>query len=84
MITGASIGTTRKQLGSYVSSVKADELSKGATANVLSALQGKTAGAQITQNSGDPAGGMSVKAAWYQYDQWFYRAALYHRRCYYR
>lgn len=61
VITGASIGTTRKQLGSYVSSVKADELSKGATANVLTALQGKTAGAQITQNSGDPAGGMSVK-----------------------
>lgn len=61
VITGASIGTTRKQLGSYVSSVKADELSKGATSNVLSALQGKTAGAQITQNSGDPAGGMSVK-----------------------
>jgi TonB-linked SusC/RagA family outer membrane protein len=61
VITGASLGTTRKQLGSYVSSVKADELSKGATSNVLSALQGKTAGAQITQNSGDPAGGMSVK-----------------------
>lgn len=28
---------------------------------MLSALQGKTAGAQITQNSGDPAGGLSVR-----------------------
>ncbi|HEU4609542.1 MAG TPA: TonB-dependent receptor plug domain-containing protein, partial [Chitinophagaceae bacterium] len=32
-----------------------------ATGNVLAALQGKTAGAQIIQNSGDPAGGISVR-----------------------
>lgn len=61
VVTGASAGTTRKQLGSYVSTVKENELKNGATSNVLSALQGKTAGAQITQNSGDPAGGISVK-----------------------
>jgi TonB-linked SusC/RagA family outer membrane protein len=61
VITGVSLGTTRRQLGNYIASVKADELGKGATGNVLAALQGKTAGAQITQNSGDPAGGMSVR-----------------------
>lgn len=61
VVTGTSAGTTRRQLGSYVSTVKADELTKGATGNVLAALQGKTAGAQISQNSGDPAGGISVK-----------------------
>jgi len=61
VVTGNSAGTTRKQLGSYVSTVKADELTKGSTGNVLAALQGKTAGAQISQNSGDPAGGISVK-----------------------
>ena len=61
IVTGTSSGTTRRQLGSYVSSVKGDDLTKGATGNVLAALQGKTAGAQITQNSGDPAGGMSVR-----------------------
>ncbi|NIG53085.1 SusC/RagA family TonB-linked outer membrane protein [Chitinophaga sp. Cy-1792] len=61
VVTGTSAGTTRKQLGSYISSVKADALNKGATSNVLTALQGKTAGAQITQNSGDPSGAMSVK-----------------------
>ena len=61
VVTGNSQGTTRRQLGSYISSVKAEELTKGSTGNVLSALQGKTAGAQITQNSGDPAGGMSVR-----------------------
>jgi TonB-linked SusC/RagA family outer membrane protein len=61
IVTGTSAGTTRRQLGSYISSVKADDLSKGSTGNVLAALQGKTAGAQISQNSGDPAGGISVK-----------------------
>lgn len=61
VVTGTSQGTTKRQLGSYISTVKGDQLTKGATSNVLSALQGKTAGAQITQNSGDPAGGMSVR-----------------------
>jgi TonB-dependent SusC/RagA subfamily outer membrane receptor len=61
VVTGVSAGTTRRQLGSYVSTVKAEDLGKGATSNVLAALQGKTAGAQIIQNSGDPAGGISVR-----------------------
>jgi len=61
VVTGTSAGTTKRQLGSYISSVSADDLTKGATSNVLAALQGKTAGAQITQNSGDPAGGISVR-----------------------
>lgn len=61
VVTGVSSGTTRKQLGSYISTVKADQLTKGATGNVLAALQGKTAGAQIVQNSGDPGGGISVR-----------------------
>jgi TonB-linked SusC/RagA family outer membrane protein len=61
IVTGTSAGTTRRQLGSYISTVNAEQLTRGATANVLGALQGKTAGAQIMQNSGDPAGGMSVR-----------------------
>ncbi|HVK46539.1 MAG TPA: SusC/RagA family TonB-linked outer membrane protein [Pseudobacter sp.] len=61
IVTGTSAGTTRKQLGNYISTVKAEDLTKGATGNVLAALQGKTAGAQISQNSGDPAGGISVR-----------------------
>jgi TonB-linked SusC/RagA family outer membrane protein len=61
VVTGVTAGTTRKQLGSYISTVKGDELTKGATGNVLAALQGKTAGAQIIQNNGDPAGGVSVR-----------------------
>ncbi|TCC86517.1 SusC/RagA family TonB-linked outer membrane protein [Pedobacter hiemivivus] len=61
IVTGTSQGTTRKQMGSYVSSVKGDDLVKAPSGNVLSSLQGKAPGAQITQNSGDPAGGMSVR-----------------------
>jgi TonB-linked SusC/RagA family outer membrane protein len=61
VVTGVSAGMTRKQIGSYISTVRAEELTKGATGNVLAALQGKTAGAQIIQNSGDPAGGISVR-----------------------
>ncbi|HYE56161.1 MAG TPA: SusC/RagA family TonB-linked outer membrane protein [Chitinophagaceae bacterium] len=61
VVTGAAQGTTRRQLGNTIHSVKGDQLTRGATANVLSALQGKTPGAQITQNSGDPAGGISVR-----------------------
>jgi len=61
VVTGVSAGTTRKQLGSYIGTVKGDDLTKGATSNVLGALQGKTAGAQIVQNNGDPGGGFSVR-----------------------
>jgi len=61
VVTGVSAGTTRKQLGSYVSSVKSDQLNKANSSNVLSALQGKTLGAQIVQNNGDPSGGVSVR-----------------------
>ncbi len=61
IITGTSEGTTRRQLGNYVGSVSGDNLNKGAAGNVLTGLQGKVAGAQITQNQGDPAGGMSVR-----------------------
>jgi len=60
VVTGVSAGTTRKQLGSYISTLKSDDLNKGATSNVLAAIQGKTAGAQVVQNNGDPGGGFSV------------------------
>ncbi len=61
VVTGTSAGATKKQLGSYISSINANKLNKGVAANALQALQGKTLGAQITQNSGDPAGGLSVR-----------------------
>ena len=61
IVTGTSAGSTRKQLGNYISTVKGEDLNRGGSGNVLSSLQGKAAGVQITQNNGDPAGGISVR-----------------------
>lgn len=61
VVTGTTQGTTKRQLGNYISTVKGEDLNRGATGNVLAALQGKTAGAQIIQNNGDPGGGISVR-----------------------
>ena len=61
VVTGTSLGTTKKQLGSFIATVKGDAITKSAPPNVLAGLQGKTPGAQIIQNSGDPGGGMSVR-----------------------
>src|SRR5689334_10818736 len=51
VVTGTSQGTTKRQLGNTISTVKGDQLTKSPTPNVLAALQGKTPGAQIIQNS---------------------------------
>jgi TonB-linked SusC/RagA family outer membrane protein len=61
VITGTSQGTTKKQLGNYITTIKGDKISNAATPNAIAAMQGKVPGAQIIQNSGDPAGGMSVR-----------------------
>jgi TonB-linked SusC/RagA family outer membrane protein len=60
VVTGASPTTTRKQLGNAISVIKAENLANTGTTNALGALGGKVMGAQISQNSGDPAGGFSV------------------------
>jgi outer membrane receptor protein involved in Fe transport len=41
--------------------VNVEQLNKGIPGSALQSLQGKAAGAQISQNSGDPSGGMSVR-----------------------
>ncbi len=61
VVTGNSSTTTKRQLGNSISVVRADALERTGTTNTLAALSGKVMGAQISQNSGDPAGGMSVR-----------------------
>lgn len=61
VVTGNTATTTRKQLGNSISVIKEDAIGNAGTTNALGALQGKVMGAQITQNSGDPAGGFSVR-----------------------
>ena len=61
VVVGGGLKAERRQLGNAINSVSAAQLEKSGTANLVGALQGKVPGAQITQNSGDPAGGMTVR-----------------------
>lgn len=61
VITGASALTSKKQFGNSISTVNAEELESTGATQIDQALAGKIAGAYIQQNSGDPAGGISVR-----------------------
>src|SRR5690606_29184305 len=55
-------GTQKKSdLTGSVSSVSSDDLNAFPTTNVLQALTGRAAGVQVTQNTGEPGGSMSVR-----------------------
>lgn len=61
VVTGNTVGVNKRTLGNAISSVNADDLvDNGATA-VDQAISGKTTGALVQQNSGDPAGGISIR-----------------------
>lgn len=61
VVTGSTLRSARRELGNTINTVNADALQKSGTNNLFGALQGKIPGAQITQNSGDPAGGMTIR-----------------------
>ncbi|SDS72136.1 TonB-linked outer membrane protein, SusC/RagA family [Maribacter dokdonensis] len=61
VLVGSSVTQSRKKLGNAITTVKSVELVKASPANITTSLQGKVPGAQITQNSGDPAGGFSIR-----------------------
>ena len=61
IVVGGGLKAERRQLGNAISSVSASQLERSGTGNLVGALQGKVPGAQITQNSGDPAGGISIR-----------------------
>lgn len=61
VITGASALTSKKQLGNSISTINADELESTGATQIDQALAGKISGALIQQNSGNPAGGISVR-----------------------
>ncbi len=60
VVTGTSELTTKKQYGNAISTVSADQISRSGSSAIDKALSGKVAGALISQNSGNPAGGVSV------------------------
>lgn len=61
VVTGAGALTEKRQLGNSIATLKNAEIAGAGSVDVTSALSGKLAGIQVTQNSGDPAGGVSVR-----------------------
>lgn len=61
VVTGTLGRTSKRQLGNSISTINAEQLQNTGTSNLSTMLSGRVMGAQITQNSGDPAGGTSVK-----------------------
>ena len=56
LVVGSTLRSNKRELGNSISSVSTKSLENSGSSNLFSALQGKVPGAQITQNSGDPAG----------------------------
>lgn len=61
VVTGSGVPTERRQLGNTIASISAADLQDASPVSVDQALAGKVAGAVVTQNSGDPAGGISIR-----------------------
>ncbi|MBF9142328.1 SusC/RagA family TonB-linked outer membrane protein [Hymenobacter properus] len=61
VVVGSTVSVNKRELGNAISTVTAQELTQSGSGGVLNSLQGKIPGAQITQNSGDPAGSLSVR-----------------------
>ncbi|MEX0314051.1 MAG: SusC/RagA family TonB-linked outer membrane protein [Allomuricauda sp.] len=61
VITGVGALTAKKQIGNTISSVEGTEIAESGAVDISGALSGKLAGIQVSQNSGDPAGGISVR-----------------------
>ena len=57
IVTGTGSPTEKRKLGTSVASVDSSLISRAQAVTVDQALQGKVAGAQISQNSGGPGGG---------------------------
>jgi TonB-linked SusC/RagA family outer membrane protein len=62
VVTGTGAPVERRELGNTVASVSGDAISQAPGAQTVDqALQGKVAGALITENSGQPGGGVSIR-----------------------
>ncbi|HET7322119.1 MAG TPA: SusC/RagA family TonB-linked outer membrane protein, partial [Longimicrobiaceae bacterium] len=62
VVTGTGAPTQKKELGNTVATVRGEEVNQAAGAQSISqALQGKVIGAVISQNNGQPGGGVSIR-----------------------
>jgi TonB-dependent SusC/RagA subfamily outer membrane receptor len=61
VVVGSTVSVNRRELGNAISTIKGDDLVQSGTGGLINSLQGRVAGAQITQNSGDPSGSISIR-----------------------
>ena len=61
IVTGSSIGVNKRTLGNSISTLKSEDITDGASTQIDQAISGKVTGALVQQNSGDPAGGISIR-----------------------
>ena len=61
IVTGSGAGVNKRTLGNAISSVKAEQLTENGATQIDQAIAGKITGALVQQNSGDPAGGISIR-----------------------
>ncbi|NVO32921.1 SusC/RagA family TonB-linked outer membrane protein [Hymenobacter sp. P5342] len=61
VVIGSTVAVNRRELGNAITVIDSKQLEKTGSGQLLNSLQGKVAGAQIVQNSGDPSGSISVR-----------------------
>jgi TonB-dependent starch-binding outer membrane protein SusC len=61
IVTGTGGLTEKKKLGNSIATLDGAEIAGSGAVDVTGSLSGKMAGIQVMQNSGDPAGGVSVR-----------------------
>lgn len=62
VVTGTGTPTERKALGNTVESIRGEEINQAPAASTIDqALQGKIVGAVVTEHSGQPGGGVSIR-----------------------
>lgn len=57
LVTGTAAPAERRAVGTSIASIESNAIARAQATTLEQALQGKMAGAQITQNSGNPGGG---------------------------
>ena len=60
VVTGTLVATSKRKLGNAIATVSAKDIRNSGASSIDGALQGKVVGAQVNQNSGNPAGGISI------------------------
>lgn len=61
VVTGTGIETSKKVLGNSISTINEKDMVNSGTGHLSGILNGKIMGGIVMQNSGDPAGGFSLK-----------------------